>query len=109
VFSSLLCERLAKPCARFWHQLLSLMLAPALGPAPLLEYGLPGATGRTHRSGRQNWLLAHCSVVKEPSRSCSGHARGRDTVERNRHSRVTPASQDRVHGHLTASRGARIW
>lgn len=69
------------------------------GAGALLEYGLPGATGRTRRSGRQNWLLAHCSVVKEPRRSVPRRARVRDTVERNRHSRSSPpASQDGARG-----------
>jgi hypothetical protein len=97
VFSSLLCERRAKPCARFWHQLLSLMLAPALGPAP---YSSTASRARrdepTAPEGKTGfWHTVQLSRSRDdpPPR----RARVRDTVERNRHSRGRPPpSQDRA-------------
>ena len=52
---------LAKPCIRFWHQI---VVSDAY-----LKYGPPRRENRALCLGRQNWLLAHCLVVKEPGHS----------------------------------------
>ena len=75
-------EFVVRASGQTFRSLLASVVVTDAGTSPgagaLLEYGLPGATGRTHRSGRQNWLLAHCSVVKEPRRSApSAGARAR--------------------------------